>query len=175
MITYVYICSSCKGGDGERTFELGYPDIDTARTAPMPVCPRCGRAEGVSRFFRHRIYAPGKSSLRDHSALARRFVDLDSTRGSGIVSIGIRMDSEEFNEIEEHIREAIEDAGVEVVEMTESSLEEGGDFTEDVLGLKPGSVERSLFDVRHRNMIEELRNGAPVSGFFLPISGEYGN
>jgi hypothetical protein len=49
------------------------------------------------------------------------------------------------------------------------------DLTETILGLKKGSVERALFEVRQKKMIDELRNGAPISGFFMPISGEYGN
>lgn len=190
MVTYVYICNACCGEEEARTFELGYPDMRTAENAPAPLCPTCGSPDGVARFFRHRFYAPGKSSQRDHGKTPDRFVELDPARGKGIVSIGIRVDAEDIPELERRIKETAEEAGLEIIERKRPAGENGepaettadsgaesggGDFTEEVLGLKPGSLERALFDIRHNRMMEDLHNGAPISGFFLPISGEYNN
>jgi hypothetical protein len=49
------------------------------------------------------------------------------------------------------------------------------DMAEEMLGLNKGTVDRALFDLRHERMLRELEEGELISGFYMPLSGEYSN
>lgn len=192
MVTYVYICRNCEGPERERIFECEYEGISAAAAAPMPECPRCGVADGVSRYFGHSIFGPtSKSAVRDHNTPPSGFIKFQPGQqgGKGILSIGVRADEEVLEKIHRRIKQAAEDAGGELIEAEPQSFgemnpaqdedgepEQEADLTEEVLGLTPGTMERTLFDIRQRQLIEDLENGSPFSGFFMPLSeGEYFN
>lgn len=189
MVTYVYICNACGGPEEERTFERAYPDIETAAAAGMPACPRCGSADNVSRFFGFSIFGPAsKSAERDHAALPANFKKFHPGAAQGILSIGMRIDRDELERVKREIAKLAESAGVEIIENRSAEPQPQDeepvapepppherDLREEVLGLRPGTTERALFDIRQRRLIEELENGADFGGFFLPMPGESNN
>ena len=190
MITYVYICNTCRGAESKRTFEHTYRDMAEAEAAPAPPCPRCGGAD-VSRYFGHSFYGPAsKSAVRDHAA-PDRFVKLTPDHGKGILSVGMRLDPELMHKMARDIKELAERHDIPLVESQkklpapepesepepepDATNEPETDLTEEVLGLKKGSMDRTLFDIRQKQLEEDLKKGAPFSGFFMPLSGEYNN
>ena len=167
MITHIYICNHCEGDVSSRTFEKQFNDIHEAQNAETPDCPRCGSSSDVSRFFGHKLFT---NHRRPDVPSPHRFVPLKPKHHTGIVSIGIRTDEENRQEVEEQIEKLIEATNVELVEPSPDS-----DVPEEVFGLKKGTVERALFDLRQKRMLQDLEDGEPISGFFMPLSGEFSN
>ncbi len=195
MVTYVYICERCSGGKGQFTFEVTYPNLGEAEAAPMPECPKCGEGGGVTRFYGHAIYGPRKSALSDHQG--GQYIPLRQGQEKGVLSVGMRLNPEIMAEVSKRIRKMAQDAGVELAEraldmipdhadggdhagaapadMPAQPAPEQGDPISDVLGLRPGTVDRALFDIRQKKLIEDLRSGIPFSGFFMPLTGSSSN
>lgn len=203
MITYMYICNACRGRAARRVFEREYADMAAAVAAPLPECPRCGGAAAVERWFGHSFYGPAsKSAQRDHDAPTEPLVDFDKASGRGILSVGMRADSEIARKVHENIKRIAREHGADIVERAQqlhedsetpsaeapAASESGADNApepaaekpapdpaEEILGLKPGTPERALFDIRQKKLIKELKSGVPVSGFFMPLNGEESN
>ncbi|MFA6448094.1 MAG: hypothetical protein WCX65_01380 [bacterium] len=166
MITLVYICNKCKGDAESRTFEIEYSDMKAAGTAPAPVCPRCGSVKAVTRFFGHNIFCPAKSNK---NPLPARFAPMENQSSGAVVSIGMRFDEGEKEIFNKTIGELISAGQTEKIDDPEI------DIPGEKLGLKKGTLDRALFDIRQKHMIEELEQGKKISGFYLPITGDTGN
>jgi hypothetical protein len=167
MVTHVYICNACDGDISERTFECQYEDMQHARDADIPMCPRCGSPDHVARYFGHRLFARKR---RPQSPIPDRFVPMNAGHVRGIISIGFCATEENRDEVERHIKELVEKTNVTLV-----PSESDKDVPEEVFGLKKGTVERTLFDLRQERMVRELEEGKSISGFFMPISGDCNN
>jgi hypothetical protein len=190
MVTYVYICEHCGGGKGQFTFDVTYASLGEAEAAPAPECPQCGAADKVTRYYGHAIYGPRKTALSDHQDRVQ-YIPLKQGQEKGVLSVGMRLNPEIMSQIGKRIRRMAEDAGVDLTERTVDMIPDKadgadtpdpvakpvhtgpatGDPISDVLGLRPGSVDRSLFDIRQKKLIEDLRSGIPFSGFFMPLTG----
>ena len=192
MVTYVYICEKCSGGKGRFTFEVTYPNLGEAEAAPMPECPKCGSENRVTRYYGHAIYGPRKTAVSDHQGDSQ-YVPLRQAQEKGVLSVGMRLNPEIMAEIGKRIKKMAEDAGVDMTERTADMIPDKADGAEapppesrenamqtnpvtgdpisDVLGLHPGTVDRTLFDIRQKKLIEDLRSGIPFSGFFMPLTG----
>ncbi|HOO57624.1 MAG TPA: hypothetical protein PLN69_12435 [bacterium] len=168
MVTLVYICNNCKGTSSERVFEVEYKDIKTAGSAPVPPCPVCGDVEHVRRFFGHNIFAPAKKPRNE--VLPANYAPIEKGSREAVVSVGMRLEEEENQTLEEKIKEI-----TGVPDLKQLSDTEDRDLPEEVLGLKKGTVDRALFDIRQKNMIKELSEGKKISGFILPLSGKSSN
>jgi len=166
MITHIYICNHCEGDLEGRTFEKEYSSYNEAESALTPHCPRCGSSEFVTRFFGHNIF----SSMRS-SKLPYRYVPYRNQHRRGIVSIGFQVTEEQREIIEDKIEKLVGRGEIEVVR----GDGENDVLPEDALGLKEGTLDHTLFKIRERKMVEDLMAGEPVSGFFLPICGEWDN
>ncbi|MEW6202335.1 MAG: hypothetical protein AB1546_10185 [bacterium] len=166
MITHIYICNRCEGDLEGRTFEKEYSSYREAENSATPRCPRCDSSDFVTRFFGHNIF----SKMRNRG-LPSHYVPYRSHHRTGIISVGINITEEQKERLEEKIEKML-DRG-EIIAM---EGEDGKDVpTEEVLGLKEGTVDHALFKIRERKMIDDLMAGEPVSGFFLPICGEWDN
>jgi hypothetical protein len=166
MVTHIYICNRCRGPIESRTFEIEHKDIRSAEQSPIPVCPICGSSEHVTRFFGHNIFLPAKSNRVGAPA---RFVPLDTGRQKAVVSIGMRIEEDERADFEESLRDIVELAPDDDTAGPER------DLAEEKLGLKKGTIDRALFDIRQNQMLEELAQGRKIAGFYLPITGETNN
>jgi len=164
MITWVYICDRCKGGAESRKFEIEYDDVRTAEAAQKPNCPRCGSNEFVTRFFGHNVFCSPKSN-RGGLPVPDRYVTVEKGAGAAVVSFGMRVEEEERSAFEEAL-ERLADSG-KAAELVSPEC----DIPGEKLGLKKGTLDRALFDIRHKHMMEELAAGKKFSGFFLPLSG----
>jgi DNA-directed RNA polymerase subunit RPC12/RpoP len=162
MVTLVYICNRCKGETESRTFEIEYKDISAAESARSPRCPKCG-SKAVKRFFGHNIFCPAKSNKNQ---LPDRFVPMESQHKKAVVSLGMRIEEGEKEIFEKTIGELIGGEQIEKIDNPEI------DIPEEKLGLKKGTLDRALFDIRQKHMIEELAGGKKISGFYLPITGD---
>jgi hypothetical protein len=166
MITHVYICNRCSGDLEAGTFEIDYKDFQSAERAQHPTCPLCGSGEYVSRFFGHNIFAAPKSS---RAGLPGRFVPLEAHHRKAIVSLGVRIDKHERDDFEDMLQKIVESAPMESTDAPDR------DLTEEKLGLKKGTIDRALFDIRQQQLIEELESGKKTAGFYLPLSGQSNN
>ncbi len=166
MITWVYICDRCKGGVESRKFDVEYNDMRAAAAAPRPCCPHCGSDEFVTRFFGHNVFCGPKSNK---GKLPERYVPMDGGAKAAVISLGMRIDEEERAAVEEAFKHLVESG------KAEGPVSPNSDIPGEKLGLKKGTLDRALFDIRHKRMLEELAAGQKFSGFFLPLSGETGN
>jgi hypothetical protein len=166
MITHVYICNRCSGDLESRTFEIEYKDFQSAERARHPACPLCGSSEYVSRFFGHNIFAAPKSN---RAGLPGRFVPMEDRHRKAVVSLGVRMDEHERTDFEDMLRKIVESVPVESTDAPDR------DLTEEKLGLKKGTIDRALFDIRQQQLIEELESGKKIAGFYLPLTGQSNN
>lgn len=164
MITHVFICNSCEGDIEKRTFERNYPSYREAEDKPSPACPRC-KSRDVTRFFGHNIFC-GNSRI----SLPIRYIPYGPEHRKGIVSIGMNVSEEQQHELDDNLQDMVQEGKVEIVQ-----FEPHEDFTEKTLGLKKGTVDYALFRVRQKKLIEELRLGQPISGFFMPLNDESTN
>lgn len=166
MVTHVYICNRCSGDLESRTFEIEYKDFQAADGAQTPACPLCGSSEYVSRFFGHNIFAPAKSNK---AGLPGRFVPLENNRPKAVVSFGVRIDENERDDFRKMLQKIVESTPAEFLD------DPSRDLAEEKLGLKKGTIDRALFDIRQKQLIEELESGKKIAGFYLPLSGQLNN
>lgn len=165
MIIRVFVCNSCDGDLKHRTFEVEYANLKSAEESEKPACPVCNSSESVVRFYGYNIFKSVKNSEgRSADDPLRRFLPVNESPVQGIVSIGIRLDGTESSEMEEAVRQIVEKGVVE------SEASSGGDFLEENFNLRNGTPERALFEAKQQKMIDELKSGQRVSGFFMPIS-----
>lgn len=167
MVTYIYICNKCNGDIDERTFEVEYEDFRTADISPVPPCPHCGTNRYVTRFFGHNVFSTG----RQKAQAPDRFVPINPLHKKGILSIGMRVPEEEREAAESVVQKFVEVTTMEVIESKSGEK----DAIADKLHLKKGTLDRTLFDIRQKKMLEELKEGKRISGFFMPLSGESAN
>ena len=197
MVTYVYICGQCSAPGSRYTFEVTYTNLRDAEDAPLPACPQCGGTDKVSRFYGHAIYGPRKSALADHQAGDSQYIPLRQGQEMGVLSVGMRLNPELMAEVKKKIRKMADEAGLDITDRAQQLIPEKadgdapreevpepvhaagrrlqGDPISDVPGLRPGTVDRALFDIRQKKLIEDLRSGIPFSGFFMPITGSTTN
>lgn len=198
MVTYVYICKDCGSPEAQYTFEVTYVNLGEAEGAPLPACPQCGGVAGVSRYYGHAIYGPRKSALSDHRTGGMdRYVPLRQGQEAGVLSVGMRLSPELMSEIKTKIKKMADDAGVDISERAQNMIPDKADgardiegtpllepvrsaakdkdLISDVLGLRPGTVDRTLFDLRQKKLIDDLKSGIPFSGFFMPLTGSTSN
>ncbi len=164
MITYVYICNKCDGDIDSRTFEHEYSDFRTADISPVPACPHCGTNKYVTRFFGHNVFSTEKKK----DCVPDRFVPINPLHKKGILAVGMRIADEEKEAAETVVQKLVEVTSMEVIE----SRNPEKDIIADKLNLKQGTLDRTLFDIRQKKMLDELKEGKKISGFFMPLSGD---
>lgn len=165
MITLMYICNKCEGDTAARTFEVEYVDTHAAESAPKPKCPHCG-SRRVSRFYGHNIFMSAKSNK---GGLPARFVPTEEAVQKAVVAVGMRVDEENKDAVKKMVNDIVDAGGTELIDDPDT------DIPGERLGLKKGTLDRALFDIRKKRLIKDLQEGEPVSGFVLPISGETSN
>jgi len=166
MITHVFICNKCDGDIDSRVFEVEYEDFRTADISPVPKCPKCHSNKYVTRFFGHNIF----SSSRKEETLDR-YVPMNRSHRKSILSIGMRVDDEEKEMAETIVNKLVDVNKMEVIENDETK----GDVLAEKLDLRKGTLDRTLFDIRQKKMLEELKEGKKISGFFIPLTGDTNN
>lgn len=166
MVTHVFICNKCDGDLDSRVFEIDYPDYKTAEISPIPPCPKCGTNKYVTRFFGHNIFAPPKKRPDPE-----RFVPVEPNHKKGIMSIGMRLNEEEMDAARSVVNKLVEVTSMEVVENNDPEK----DVLEETFKLKKGTLDREIFDMRHKKMMKELDEGKKISGFFHQVIGDANN
>jgi hypothetical protein len=166
MVTFVYICNKCEGDTASRTFDVEFVDLRAAEEAAMPKCPKCGGSKHVSRFYGHNIFCPAKSNK---DGLPARFVPTEEAPKKAVVALGMRVDEGDRETVKEVFDNLVDAGSAEFVD------DPNTDIPGEKLGLKKGTLDRALFDIRQKHLLEELAEGKKISGFFLPISGETEN
>jgi len=167
MVTLVYICGSCKGDIQSRTFEVEYADVSEAGSSSVPPCPTCKKSRSVTRYFGHNIYSAPKKKA---SCIPSGYKTLENSEKKAVVSLGVRVDDEEERKAVQHTIEELT-GGIPVEDLSDADV----DVTETRLGLKKGTMDRAMFDMRQKKMFKELAEGKKVSGFYLPLTGDTGN
>jgi hypothetical protein len=121
----------------------------------------------VTRYFGHNIYSAPKKKA---SSIPAGYQALENTEKKAVVSLGVRVDDEQERQMVQNTIQELT-GGIPIEDMSGADV----DVPEAKLGLKKGTMDRAMFDMRQKKMFKELADGKKVSGFYLPLTGDTGN
>lgn len=181
MIIYQYKCLKCERRGGQSVFEVEYDSAEIARSAGTPPCPNGHGSGSVVRHYGASFYTSRKSNKGPmnipEEAVKQKLPSpppLPPDRykkyepeadNAGIVSLGFRVDARAKEIVDKHVKELQQLGKAEVIDPKREN------YPEEIFGLKKDTPERKLFDIKQKKMHEELREGEPVAGFFMPLGG----